>query len=498
MGKDRLQGHNGRTHKDKLGSPTQVYNPRHNSRSFEDPNYDDGHINHDLTQYNIYYDMMKEKFYDDQTRKDEFRDFAEIEKDMYDVYYADYLDKTNEQYRRNRHVDRIKSIDMLLADPKFCPEETIWQIGNRDQIQFDRDPKTASALLKTMAEKFLDWHNETYQHIKIMDMAIHVDETTPHIHMRKMYFEDIETEDGSIISRPRQEKALIQDGIELPDPSKKPSRLNNRKVVYTKACRDKMFEICHELGLEIEERPLEKSKKDQELDQWQIEQDTKKLAELQQQIESQQQQLDQLLMQVSRWAEVVKQFSDKQTHDFFYQEIPKLFGAPEEKLRSGLEEFPSGRKEGKVELWQYQWEKFTDNYDKLSQMAADMTKSVEDLKSMPRREAALKAEQTKLDKLREETKQLKTTYKDLVKHQDEYIGGKAEELINDIIHKQQILDPKDSRSKRLEDFCRAYTDRSGKSMLDIFNEQENARIERQKSRALDKVDSWMEKGIGDD
>lgn len=490
----RLTSHRGRAHTTSSGAKI-VYSAKHNDREFDSPDYDK-HIDWDRTIHNQYYDALSNEWI---SHKDKNSTFADVEKQVYSLLYQKGVDSTNEIYIRQGHKDRCKTIDDLLKNSKTAPEEVIWQIGNKGQGIVDLTPEKASELLKDVWQEFMDWHMEKYPQIGFIDVGIHVDEATPHIHSRQTYFayDDPADKEHSLI-RCKQEVCLEQMGVNLPDPSKKRSRFNNRKLTYTKDCRDKMIELCRERGFEIEERPLEASKVGKDLAQWQREQDEQRSKELQQQIEIQQQQLDQLLMQVSRWAEVVKQFADKQTHDFFYQEIPKLFGAPEEKLRSGLEEFPSGRKEGKVELWQYQWEKFTGNYDKLSQMAAEMTKSVEDLKSMPNREAALKAEHTKLDKLREETKQLKATYEDLVKHQDEYIGGKAEELINDIIHKQQIIDPKDSRSKRLEDFCKACTDRSGKSMLDIFNEQENARIERQKARALANVDKWMERSIGDD
>lgn len=41
-----------------------------------------------------------------------------------------------------------------------------------------------------------------------------------------------------VMPSPQQEKALEALGIELPDPTKKPGKNNNRKMTFDKICRD--------------------------------------------------------------------------------------------------------------------------------------------------------------------------------------------------------------------------------------------------------------------
>ena len=51
---------------------------------------------------------------------------------------------------------------------------------------------------------------------------------------------------------PKQEKALEVLGIPLPEPDKKPSRVNNRKITFDKICRELLLGICQEHGLVVE------------------------------------------------------------------------------------------------------------------------------------------------------------------------------------------------------------------------------------------------------
>ncbi len=44
-------------------------------------------------------------------------------------------------------------------------------------------------------------------------------------------------------------------GFELPDPEKKRSKTNNRKVVFDSACRTMFLDICKRHGLELDEEP---------------------------------------------------------------------------------------------------------------------------------------------------------------------------------------------------------------------------------------------------
>ena len=86
------------------------------------------------------------------------------------------------------------------------------------------------------------------ENLHILDWALHVDESTPHIHERHVF--DCENQYGEIC--PQQEKALEAMGIPLPDSGKKPGKNNNRKIVFDKICRDILLEICEKHKLQVD------------------------------------------------------------------------------------------------------------------------------------------------------------------------------------------------------------------------------------------------------
>ena len=65
-------------------------------------------------------------------------------------------------------------------------------------------------------------------HVHVLDWALHLDESTPHIHERHVF--DCENKYGEVA--PQQEKALEALGFDLPDPAKPLSRRNNRKITF--------------------------------------------------------------------------------------------------------------------------------------------------------------------------------------------------------------------------------------------------------------------------
>lgn len=89
-------------------------------------------------------------------------------------------------------------------------------------------------------------------HVHILDWALHLDETSPHIHARQVF--DIENRYGEI--EPKQEKALEALGIPLPFPDKKPGRQNNRKITFDSMCRELLLNICEEHGLSVEREAI--------------------------------------------------------------------------------------------------------------------------------------------------------------------------------------------------------------------------------------------------
>lgn len=351
-------------------------------------------INQERSVQNQYYDCISKEW---RSHNDRVSLMA-AEKKAYSVLFQDKLNRTNEVYIRQRHTERCKTIDDLLKNKTTAPESTLLQIGNKDDLVANMEPDKASELLRGITDEFIAWHQKKYPQIVILDAAIHVDEATPHVHLRKCYC--YKNNDG--LFEPKQDKCLEQMGVQLLHPDQKLSKSNNRKAQYTKEIREKFQQICIERGFEIETEPLENSKDHLTQTQYKAKQEDKHLAELQKQIEDKQREFDELVPKVVEFAELVKQFSDKQTHDFFYKTVPDGLFKQKEILRPGLEETPSGHKEGSVNLYKYQWNEFIEKYEQLSKMAESLTKLADDIKTLPHREAAAKGEYTKAANRRKE------------------------------------------------------------------------------------------------
>lgn len=88
--------------------------------------------------------------------------------------------------------------------------------------------------------------------MQILDWALHMDEATPHIHERHVFFAD----DGYGMNFPKQEKACEALGFHPPKPDKKKSKTNNCKVSFDEEIRRLYIEIAEKYGVIIEKDPL--------------------------------------------------------------------------------------------------------------------------------------------------------------------------------------------------------------------------------------------------
>ena len=151
----------------------------------------------------------------------------------------------NERNVKNRHPERNKETGDLLKSKKTCPEETVYQIGTLDN-------HVPPELLIEIVTEFMEIVNERFgSHVHILNWALHLDESTPHIHERHVF--DCENQYGEIA--PQQEKALEALGFELPEPEKPVGRKNNRKMTFDSACRVLLFDVAKKHGLQLEEEP---------------------------------------------------------------------------------------------------------------------------------------------------------------------------------------------------------------------------------------------------
>ena len=162
---------------------------------------------------------------------------------FYEIHYAHFVENQNARNAKIRHTERNRTIEDLLAGKKTCPEETIYQFGTLDEHASVED------LVLVVTEFMSEFHERFGTHVHLLDWALHLDESTPHIHERHVF--DCENKYGEIA--PQQEKALEALGFDLPDPDKPLSRRNNRKITFDAACRKMLFEIAKRHGLELEE-----------------------------------------------------------------------------------------------------------------------------------------------------------------------------------------------------------------------------------------------------
>lgn len=276
----RATRHNGRSGKH------GVYNPRHNDRQFDVSNSE--HIDAEREKQNIYWDCYRGYV---QNPSNEILSnlgaiepdvsFHDIEKMYYEDHYYNFIQAQNARNEKNRHPERNRTTEDLLKNKMTCPEETIFQIGKEgEHISGTQLFQVADTFMKKFEGMFGD-------HVHILDFALHMDETTPHIHERHVF--DCENKYGELC--PQQEKALEALGIPLPNPDKPRGRNNNRKMTFDLICRNLLLDICREQGLEIEEEPEYGGKKYLEKQEFIIQAQKEKIVRQEQKIKDQEEKI---------------------------------------------------------------------------------------------------------------------------------------------------------------------------------------------------------------
>ena len=127
-----------------------------------------------------------------------------MERQFYETHYTAFIESQNERNAKIRHTERNRSIPDLLSSRKTCPEETIYQLGTLDEHA------SAEDLLSVVTEFIEEFKAKYGDHVHVLDWALHLDESTPHIHERHVF--DCENKYGEVA--PQQEKALeALDGV---------------------------------------------------------------------------------------------------------------------------------------------------------------------------------------------------------------------------------------------------------------------------------------------
>ena len=212
---------------------------KHNDRTFVTGRGQDwieehaSHIDQERSENNLY------------TTWDGNPNFEESERHYYEQTYQDGLDATNAHYRHEGHADRCKSIDDLYTGKLTRPEEMILQIGDRSS---GIDGQSFKAAVEDYLGRLAVWNDEHGGHMIFLTAAIHLDEGSPHAHIRRVW----EYQDAAGRTRLGQNKALQAAGIEPPQPGKPLGRYNNRKMSFDAMARGIWQETCREHGFDIE------------------------------------------------------------------------------------------------------------------------------------------------------------------------------------------------------------------------------------------------------
>lgn len=286
MSKEKMRAsrHNGRSGKH------GVYDVKHNDRNFDVANSE--HIDAERTKLNVYWDCYQGYCLNGDTSERKMT-FTEIEKAYYFEHYGDHVDAQNERNEKAGHAERNRTTDDVLKNNKTCPEESILQLGNIDCSV------TPDVLAKVVAEFFEEFEKRYGSHVHILDWALHLDEATPHVHVRQVY--DALNKYGELC--PQQEKALEELGFELPDPTKKRSRFNNRKMCFDAECRKLFLDIGQKNGVELEYEPEYGGASYLEKQDYIIENQQKRIAKMQAA-------LDDITLKVLEMENMVEQIAD--------------------------------------------------------------------------------------------------------------------------------------------------------------------------------------------
>lgn len=267
----RATNHNGRVNK----SGT-AYSARHNDRDFDTTNAD--HIDSSRTSQNRTAHIGSSPS----------MTFEEAEIEFYKKTFGESLERQNERHRKSRHTERIKTIENIYRSPLTCPEECILQVG--DMLNHI-DGQTLWAITREYGK----WHQQTFPLCSILDVAMHMDESTPHVHIRRVWC--AKSRDGWIVS---QTQSLSQMGIDRPDMTRPRGRYNNAKQTYTQMCREQFIAICQANGIQIEREPMATNQTHLDTLEFKISQTQQELQQTQERLDDTQHRLNRAMAALQR------------------------------------------------------------------------------------------------------------------------------------------------------------------------------------------------------
>lgn len=217
----RLTFHKGYRHKD--GTP---YSPKHDDRN--------GFEKEKSAENNVYENYAAltwggETFYDSEIAG-------------YKSCFGAHIKRYNAQRKKERHPEECMDIKQYYK--KHPPEETLMYLGNKDN-------NVGSEVLLEVFHIYREWLNSTCVDndkgcgVELLNSALHMDEATPHIQFRQMYYYTDKYGNFEISQNKALEGLGYGKGI-------------NAKKDFTAASREKLIEIARSRGVELITEPLPK------------------------------------------------------------------------------------------------------------------------------------------------------------------------------------------------------------------------------------------------
>ena len=227
--------HNGRA--TKAGN---VYNANHNTKI--ETREKQKHIDHERTLENVVWARdINNPGSKKLIRQEGSFDARAYELQFYKDRFGAARERKNAEYIRTGHKSDVRTMEQVINNKKTAPLETIYQIGK------EGEHVTPEQLEKVFRE-FTNWMQKQYgSNMEILDVALHVDEATPHIHARYVFFARDRNGDLDV----NQTAAFKELGIERPNPDKKVGKYNNSLMTFTERNREQFYTICERNGIEI-------------------------------------------------------------------------------------------------------------------------------------------------------------------------------------------------------------------------------------------------------
>lgn len=232
MAKVRATMHNGR------GRNAKGFKVRHNDRDFDTSRAE--HINPEPERKNRYFIVEADGTVNNHPQIS----FETHEKRMYNHLFSETLSKQAERHIKSGHRERIRTPDQYRTAIRTCPEETILMLGTRE-CHADKQ-----AFIKAVNRWCQQMQTAYGTHWRLLDGALHFDESTPHCHIRAVW--TAEGKDGLQVS---ENQALRVLGIQRPDPEQPEGKHNCPKQTFTRQSRELWIAAAREFGIEIEDIP---------------------------------------------------------------------------------------------------------------------------------------------------------------------------------------------------------------------------------------------------